>query len=198
MGFLPSVPYFMITPTVPIMETNEHAGLSQGTEPRSSGAVDIEAQLRGRGFSREDFEFFVGLIAADNDGEARCQAGELLHRIFLRVADDSAWGAALVLALGLERGASLARMASAHGVSRQYLHDIRNQLKAHLGDGLTVLTRQAPPATTPPPNVDEQSGESAGDDERATESCDDMAEGDLAPLRADAINPDDDDNEPDE
>jgi len=104
--------------------------------------TDIEQALTDHGFSSEDVTFIVDLINDRNANEARSQAAQLLHVIFLRVDKDSIAGCALRRALGLSGGVSLARAAKDFCVTKQYLEDLQSELQARVGD---LSFRAAPP-----------------------------------------------------
>ena len=94
--------------------------------------TDIEQTLTDRGFSPEDINFVIDLIEDRNGAEARRQAAQLLHVIFLRVEKDSVAGLALRRALGFSGGVSLARAAKDFCVTKQYLEDMQSDLEARL------------------------------------------------------------------
>lgn len=90
----------------------------------------IKEKLEDIGLTEAQIEQVEALIEANARAEALHYAAELLHRMFLRVDKDSVIGRALSRALGFTSDESLARAASAFGVSKQYLHRIQGEVEA--------------------------------------------------------------------
>lgn len=109
----------------------------------SEALADGERALLARGIHPEDARWVADMLQAESISLSIPTAAELLQRIFARVEQDSLAGAALVIALGLERGRSLAEIAAVHGKSKQALQSARDRIERKLGLELTLLARHA-------------------------------------------------------
>lgn len=96
--------------------------------------MTTEEELEDMGLSSEQIACIVALMERRAQSEAVIYAGELIHRVFLRVDRDSVAGRALSRALGFTSDESLARAAKAFGVSKQYLHRIQAEIESKVDD----------------------------------------------------------------
>lgn len=96
----------------------------------------MDEELEDRGYTPAQIAELTALFEAQLEQalaeRALPYAGELLHRIFVRVDRDSVAGRALARALGATNDQSLERAARDFGVSKQYLHRLEQQLRARL------------------------------------------------------------------